>query len=139
MESLTQVTIDFDTSHLVFPRIIAIVVGLLGLAILIRDRARIAQAPEAWRSTFRDMDKPRFFGTILLTLIYFALMVPVGNIWPNTGMGFLICSIPYVFAIGILYLHERSMRDMIPVAILAAVAPPLAWWLFYHVFYLTLP
>lgn len=139
MESLTQVTIDFDTSHLVFPRIIAIVVGLLGLMILIRDRARIAQAPQTWRVTFSEMDKPRFFGTIGLTLIYFALMVPVGNIWPNTGMGFLICSVPFVFGIGVLYLHERSLRDLIPVAILAVVAPPLAWWLFYSVFFLTLP
>ena len=139
MGPLTQVSIDFETSHLVFPTLIAIVVGVLGIAIMLRDRALIAQAPAAWRTTLADIDKPRFFGTIVLTVLYFSLMVPVGNIWPNTGLGFLICSIPYVFAIGVLYLHERSWRDIIPVAILAAVAPPVAWYLFYYVFFLSLP
>lgn len=139
MASLLEVTIAFETSHLVFPIIIAVVLALLGIAILIRDRAVIAHAPAAWRDTFRKMDRLRFFGTLGLTLVYFGLMVPVGNIWPNTGMGFLICSVPYVFAVGVLYLHERRLRDIVPVAMLAAIAPPVAWWLFYYVFYLTLP
>ncbi len=135
----TQVTIDFETSHLIFPTIIATVLTLLFLTIVIRDRSRIAGSGAYWRQTFASMDKVRFFGTLVLTLIYFWLMVPVGNMWPNTGMGFLICSVPYVFAVGLLYLHERSLRNMIPVAIMAAVAPPLAWWLFSYIFFLSLP
>ena len=49
-----------------------------------------------------EMNKVRFFGTIAITVAYFLLMVPVGNLWPNTGLGFLICSIPYVFLTGAL-------------------------------------
>jgi len=139
MGGVTSVSINFDTSHLVFPTIIGIVLALLGLAIVIRDRARIAGAPAHWGRLWTQMDKPRFFGTLVLMLVYFGLMVPVGNIWPNTGMGFLICSIPFIFAIGVLYLHDRSPRAMLPVAILALVAPPLTWWLFFHVFFLSLP
>lgn len=135
----TQVTIDFETSHLIFPTIIGIVLNLLFFTIVIRDWSRIAGSGTYWREAFANMDKVRFFGTLVLTLIYFGLMVPVGNIWPNTGLGFLICSVPYVFAVGLLYLHELGLRNMIPVAIMAAVAPPLAWWLFSYIFFLSLP
>ena len=139
MGSWTQVTIDFEESHRVFPTIVGTILVLLGLAILIRDRKRIANAPTYWRRTFADMDRPRFFGTLVLTLAYFGLMVPVGNIWPNTGLGFLICSIPFVFAIGVLYLHERTFSTIWPIAVLALISAPLAWWLFSYVFFLTLP
>lgn len=139
MWSWTQVTIDFEQSHLVFPTITGIILGLLGLAILIRDRKRIAGAPAYWRKTFAEMDRIRFFGTLVLVLMYFGLMLPIGSIWPNTGLGFLICSIPFVFAVGVLYLHERRFQTIWPIAVLALVAAPLAWWLFSYVFFLTLP
>ena len=80
-----------------------------------------------------------FFGTLILTVIYFLLMVPVGDRWPNTGLGFLICSIPFVAAISILYMHDRSPRSLIPVLIVAVAAPTLVWWLSTYVFALTLP
>ena len=135
----TQVTINFETSHLIFPTIIGVVLALLFLTIVIRDRTRIAGSGAYWREVFANMDKARVFGTLVLTVVYFGLMVPVGDIWPNTGMGFLICSVPYVFAVGVLYLLERGPRAMIPVAIMAVVAPLLAWWLFSYIFFLTLP
>ena len=139
MGSWTQVTINFEQSHLVFPTIIGTIVVSLGLAILVRDRKAIAQAPAFWRRTFHSMDRVRFFGTLGLTLAYFGLMVPIGDIWPNTGLGFLLCSVLFVFAVGALYLHDRSWRSMAPVAVLAVTAPPFAWWLFSYVFFLTLP
>lgn len=94
MGSLTQVTIDFQSSHLVFPTLIGFILAALGLAILVTRRARLAETGTCWRQTLDDMDKVRFFGTLALTVLYFSLMVPAGNIWPNTGLGFLICSIP---------------------------------------------
>lgn len=139
MGQLTQVTIDFKSSHLLFPTIIAIVLGLLGLAIVIRDRARIAAAGGYWAGIWRDMDKPRFLGTIALTLVYFSLMVPVGNIWPNTGRGFLYCSIPYVFLTGALSMHDRTVQTLLPLAIVALVGPIFVWWLFTYPLFLTLP
>lgn len=137
--AMTQVSIDFETSHLVFPILIACVLALLGLAIVIRDRARIAGAGAYWRGILGGMDRGRFFGTLGLTLVYFLLMVPVGRIWPNTGMGFLLCSIPYVLLTGLLFMHDRSLRAMLPVIVMALVAPVLAWWLFTYPFFMTLP
>ena len=139
MGDLTRVTIDFDTSHLIFPTIIAVLLGLLGLAILLRDRAAILGAGAMWAATFRDMDKPRFFGGLALTIAYFLLMVPVGEIWPNTGYGFLFCSIPYVLLLGLLFMHERGWARVLALLAVALIAPPVVWWLFSEIFFLTLP
>ena len=139
MGSWTQITIDFQQSHLFFPKIVSVILLLLGAAILVRDRRQIAGARAFWRTTFARMDKLRFFGALGLTLVYFTLMVPVGDIWPNTGRGFLFCSIPYVFLIGLLFMHERDLRGVVPLAIVALVGPIFVWWLFTYPFFLTLP
>lgn len=139
MDGFTSVTIDFATSHLVFPKIVACILGVLGIAILIRDRKTIAGARAHWSRIFKRMDKFRFFGTLALTLAYFGLMIPIGNIWPNTGMGFLICSIVFVFLAGLLFMHERTKSQTIPVAFVAVVCPTFVWWLFTYPLFLTLP
>ncbi len=139
MGELTQVAINFETSHLLFPKIIAIVLGLLGLAIVLRDHARIVSAGSYWHQILTQMDKVRFFGTLLFTFLYFALMVPIGNFWPNTGLGFLVCSIPFVLLIGLLYMHGRGPRQLIPLGLVVVIAPTFVWWLFTYPFFLTLP
>jgi hypothetical protein len=139
MGDLTRVSIDFGSSHLLFPTIIAVVLGLLGLSIVIRDRARIAAAGGYWSGIWREMDKRRFLGALALTLLYFSLMVPVGDIWPNTGRGFLFCSVPFVFLSGLLFMHDRTARNILPLAIVAVVGPIFVWWLFTYPLFLTLP
>jgi len=139
MGELTKVTVDFDTSHLLFPTLVACVLGALGLAIVIRERRALLATGAYWKGVLSQIDKLRFFGTLVLTLAYFSLMVPVGNIWPNTGMGFLICSIPFVFLSGLLFMHDRSVRQSIPLALVSVVAPTFVWWLFTYPFFLTLP
>ena len=81
----------------------------------------------------------RNLAALILTVLYFSLMVPVGDIWPNTGMGFLLCSIPFVALTGLLFMHDRTPLKAIPVIIIAVLGPLLVWWLFSDVFYLTLP
>ena len=139
MGNLFKVHIDFATSHLVFPAIIAVVLVILGLAIAVRDRRRIAAAPAYWSGIWFRMDRVRLIGTIAVSIVYFVAMQPVGRLYPNTGLGFLICSIPYIFAVGMLYLHHRTSRQILPVAVTAVVAPTLVWWLFSNLFRLTLP
>ena len=139
MGGLTRVTIDFSTSHLVFPAIIGAVLLVLGLAIVATRWRQLAGAGGYWSGVLAATDKPRFFGTIALTLVYFLLMVPVGDFWPNTGMGFLLCSIPFVALTGILFMHERTVRGVIPVLVIALAGPLLVWWLFSDIFFLTLP
>ena len=139
MGELTKVTIDFQSSHLVFPTLIGSVLLVLGLAIVLTRWRAIAGAGQYWSQAVAATDKPRFFGTIVLTLVYFLLMVPVGDVWPNTGMGFLICSIPFVALSGLLYLRERTRSAVIVLGVVSVAAPVLVWWVFAHVFYLTLP
>ena len=139
MDGLLRVSVDFDTSHLVFPILIGGVLVLLALAIVIRERRALAGSGAMWRTTFAAMDKPRFLGALALTIVYFLVMVPVGQIWPNRGFGFLICSIPYFAAVGLLFMHDRTWRSVLPLLVVAAIAPPLIWWLFSEVFFLTLP
>ena len=139
MGGLTRVTIDFSTSHLVFPAIIGAVLLVLGLAIVATRWRQLAGAGGYWSGVLAATDKPRFFGTIALTLVYFLLMVPVGDFWPNTGVGFLLCSIPYVALMGLLYLHEKTRALLLALGIVSLVAPLIVWWVFANVFFLTLP
>lgn len=139
MGNLTQVTIDFDSSHLVFPTLIGAMLCALGLAIVITRRGRIASAGAYWSGIFERMDKVRFLGALGLTILYFLLMVPVGDIWPNTGLGFLISSIPYVMATGLLFMHDRPLRSVLVMLAIALIAPTLVWYLFTEIFFLTLP
>lgn len=139
MADLLKVTVDFQTSHLIFPTLIGAVLLLLGIAIAFTHRQAILNSGAMWSQTFARMDKIRFFGTIGLTIAYFLLMVPVGDMWPNTGLGFLICSIPFVALIGLLYMHDRPLRSVAILLAVAVIAPTLIWWLFTYVFALTLP
>ena len=139
MGELTSVKVDFATSHLIFPTLIGIVLLILGVAILITQRREIFGAGAVWRETLGSMDKPRFLGTLALTILYFSLMVPVGGFWPNTGLGFLLCSIPFVALSGLLFLHERTLPKTVPVFAVALAGPLLVWWLFSDIFFLTLP
>ncbi|MGY3670839.1 tripartite tricarboxylate transporter TctB family protein (plasmid) [Marinovum sp. KMM 9989] len=139
MGSLTQVTIDFDKSHLVFPTLIACILGLLGIAIVATRYRAVAHIGTHLSDIATRMDKPRFLGALGLTLIYFMAMVPVGDLWPNTGRGFLICSIPYVLGTGLLFMHDRTLRHALPLILVALIVPTLVWYLFTELFFLTLP
>ncbi|MBZ9668501.1 tripartite tricarboxylate transporter TctB family protein [Mesorhizobium sp. ESP7-2] len=139
MSSLTHVTINFETSHLVFPGVIGAILAILGLAIVVTRRRSIAGSGAYWRGIVSQMDKMRFFGAIGLCFIYFALLEPVGELMPNTGFGFLACSIPFVLLTSLLFMHQRNLRTVLPVVMMAAIAPVLTWWLFNDVFFLSLP
>jgi len=139
MGNLTKVQVDFATSHLIFPTLVGCILAALGLAILIRERRAILASPAMWRDTFAQMDKVRFFGTLVLTIVYFSAMVPVGDLRPNTGFGFLACSVPYVLLTGLLFMQERTAPRLAVLAVVSIVAPLLVWWLFGDVFFLTLP
>ncbi len=139
MQNFWAVAIDFETSHLIFPTTIAAILSLLGLAIALRHRSEFIAAPRYWCHLVTSINKIRFGGTLVLTLIYFSSMEPIGDIWPNTGLGFLLCSIPYVFAIGLLFMRERTPIGSFALGITAFFAPFAVWWIFTDLFFLTLP
>ena len=141
--SLFNVTIDFEQSHLFFPRIITwTLVIMLGI-ILIRERRSIMpglrRAGQAVATGAGGFDRFRFFGTLMLTSVYFYLMYVVGGIFPNTGYGFLLMSIPFIFLLSLLYVDNRSRRNVMIITATAIIAPVLAWGILAQIFGITLP
>jgi putative tricarboxylic transport membrane protein len=144
MESdLFSITIDFEQSHLFFPAIVQWVLLLLLLAIFliygpgyVRDvRAGKKKLP------FRGIpfDKLRFFGTLVLTVVYFLSMDVVGEIFPNQGLGFLIMSIPFLFVLSLLYVHGLTRRKLAVIGLTSLIAPSIAWHTLANLFNISLP
>ena len=97
ISDMFTVSIVFEQSHLFFPRIIhwLLLIQLLLIAVFL-GRPYLREVTTGTRSLpFTDghFDRFRFFGTIVLTILYFVSMQYVGGFFPNTGLGFLIMSL----------------------------------------------
>lgn len=143
LTSLLSVSIDFETSHLFFPRIIHwLMGGLFALVLVLRVLPFFAAVRRGERTLpilGESMDKFRFFGSLALIAGYFYLMAVVGNLFPYTGYGFLFVSIVFVFLMSLMYMHTRTTRKVVTAAINAIVAPSLAWFILAKLFQITLP
>ncbi|MFV0360976.1 tripartite tricarboxylate transporter TctB family protein [Tropicimonas sp.] len=141
--SFLQVTIDFSLSHLLFPYIIQWVMAVLAILIAIvhgPDVVRSLQGRVAAQMPSRDgFDTRRLFGTLALLVLYFLSMDRVGQLFPNTGMGFLLTSIPFMFALSLLYVHDLDRRKLALIAANAVVSPLVAWFVLARLFFITLP
>jgi hypothetical protein len=141
--SLFEVSIAFEESHLFFPRIVTwVLLGLFALIVLIKAKKvtpALRRAGQAVMHGNEGFDRKRFFGTIFLIVIYFYLMAVVGNFFPNTGYGFLFVSIPFIFVLSVLYVEEKTKKNLLVIAINAVVAPVLAWYVLSQLFRITLP
>lgn len=140
---LLTVSIDFDQSHLFFPKIIHWVLLILFLMIVIFvGRSYLREVRTGKKSlpfTEGRFDLFRFFGTIILTILYFVSMEYVGGFFPNTGLGFLIMSIPYMFLLSLLYVHHRDRRHLLMITLNSGIAPVVAWYVLAQLFGITLP
>ncbi|WP_136068742.1 tripartite tricarboxylate transporter TctB family protein [Modicisalibacter radicis] len=141
--SLFEVSIAFEESHLFFPRIVSwVLVGLLAIILLSKSN-RIApalrRAGQAVTQGSDGFDRKRFFGTILLIIVYFYMMAVVGDIFPNTGFGFLFVSIPFIFLLSMLYVEHKTRKNILVIAVTAVIAPTLAWYVLSQLFRITLP
>ncbi|MBB4264672.1 tripartite tricarboxylate transporter TctB family protein [Roseospira visakhapatnamensis] len=143
LSDLFEVRIVFDESHLFFPRIIQGLLLAMALVIVVVRGIPTLRAVWAGHRTWPVMDGPfdhlRFFGTLGLTVAYFLLMPPVGEMVPNTGLGFLIVSIPYMAALSVLYLHRRDRRTLLLAMANALIAPVAVWYLLARLLNVTLP
>lgn len=140
---LFRVKVDFSQSHLLFPTIIEWVLAALLVAIVIvHGRELLAQwkqAPLLARVKDWNFDRRRLPGTLVLTPLYFALMEPVGRLYPNTGIGFLLTSIVYGFALSWLFVRDNSRRKMVLMTLNALITPTVVWFVFSYIFRITLP
>lgn len=141
--NLLKVQIDFDQSHLVFPAIVQWLLVIFALAILVQRHAAIRAsvssllanlAPTHWR-----FDKTRLFGTLALTAVYFTALEPVGRIWPNTGLGFVLCSVVFCLGLARLLVHDINARKWLAIALTSTIGPGLVWYVFSQIFRVSLP
>lgn len=143
LSDLLSISIDFGTSHLFFPRIIHWIMAVLFAIILVTKLVPFMAAVKRGERTLpivgEPMDGLRFFGTLALLVVYFYLMAVVGDMFPYTGYGFLFVSIPFVFLMSLMYLHEWTKKAVVIVLINAIIAPSLAWFILAKLFNITLP
>ncbi|PMR71500.1 tripartite tricarboxylate transporter [Halomonas heilongjiangensis] len=143
LSNLLSISIDFGTSHLFFPTIIHWIMAVLFAIILatklVPFMAAVKRGERALPIVGEPMDGLRFFGTLALLVVYFYLMAVVGDMFPYTGYGFLFVSIPFVFLMSMMYLHEWTKKAVVIVLINAITAPSLAWFILAKLFNITLP
>lgn len=140
---LFTVTVEFEQSHLFFPQIIhwLLLIFLLLIAVTqgVPYLREVRAGTKSLPFTSGHFDRLRFFGTIVLTIAYFLSMQYVGEFFPNTGFGFLLMSIPYMFALSWLYLHRHDRRHLVMTTVNALLAPIIAWYVLAQLFAITLP
>jgi len=141
--SLLKVHIDFKTSHTLFPTIvICVLLFLLVLIFLVHGIPWLRDLRGGKRRLtlgLAQLDKLRFFGTLVLTVAYFLLMDYVGRFFPNTGLGFLFVSIPFIFALSLLFAHRVDRRKLVAISLNALIAPGVAWYVLAKLFNISLP
>jgi putative tricarboxylic transport membrane protein len=140
---ILEVKVDFSREHLLFPSIIEWVLVVLALAIVVTHAPRwvaayrsasIGERIRGWK-----VDTRRLIGCLILTPVYFAAMQPVGSLAENTGVGFLITSCVYVFALSWLFVRDNNRRKTIAMTLNALITPTLVWFVFARIFRITLP
>ena len=141
--SLLKVHIDFKTSHSLFPTIVIwVLLFLLVLIFLVHGIPYLRDLRSGKRRltlSLAHLDKLRFFGTLVLTVAYFLLMDYVGRFFPNTGLGFLFVSIPFIFVLSLLYAHRVDRRKLVAISLNALIAPGVAWYVLAKLFNISLP
>ena len=143
LSSLLKVHIDFKESHTFFPSIVMWVLGLLLAAIFvvygIPYIRSVASGERSISFSTKNIDLFRLLGTLVLTVAYFLSMDYVGRFFPNTGLGFLFMSIPFMFLLSLLYVHGISRVKFLIIALNSLIAPSMAWVILAKMFRITLP
>ena len=143
LSSLFKVHINFKESHTLFPTIVVwVLIFLLLLIFLVHGIPFLRDLSRGKRKlsfSLAHMDKLRFGGTLVLTVAYFLLMDYVGTFFPNMGLGFLLMSIPFIFLLSMLYVHEVNRRKLLVISLNAVVAPSIAWYVLAQLFNISLP
>lgn len=141
-----SINIDFERSHLFFPRIIIgiiilllVIIGLKELIIKIRA-GNLKKSIQEFHFFEENYDKLKLYGSIISVACYFFFMDFIGQFFPNQGLGFLISSMPFMFVMSFLLVGKDNFKIYRTSILISSVITPLfAWVLFAKLFYITLP
>ncbi len=141
--SLLSVKIDFAQSHEFFPTIVLWTLAILLVLIFIFNGIPYLRSyfnkERTISLSLEHVDKIRLPGTLILTVVYFILMDYIGAFFPNMGYGFWFVSIPFIFLVSILYVHNINRKKLVAITLNAIIAPSIAWFLLAKIFSITLP
>lgn len=141
--SLFKVLIDFSQSHLFFPHIIHWILLILAVLIALTSGPKLLRQMREKKKDDKQTGAPtdwvRLLGTLVLTIIYFSLMETVGDLFPNTGFGFLFTSIPFMFLLSVLFVHQPGRREFVTITLSSIISPAVAWYVLAQMFNITLP
>ncbi len=141
--SLFKVSIDFSQSHLFFPHIIHWILLILAVLIALTSGPKLLRQMREKKKDDKQTGAPtdwvRLLGTLVLTIIYFSLMETVGDLFPNTGFGFLFTSIPFMFLLSVLFVHQPGRREFVTITLSSIISPAVAWYVLAQMFNITLP
>ena len=143
LSSLFEISIDFKESHMFFPTIVMwVLLLLLTIIFIVYGVPFLLNLKKGKRSlsfSAEHIDKLRLFGTILLTIAYFLSMDYVGTFFPNMGLGFLFMSIPFMFLLSLLYVHNLDRRKFLLLCMNSILSPCIAWYVLAKMFNISLP
>lgn len=131
-----NIEIVHSQSHLLFPKIIIFIVGLLGLALIIQrflsSRKINRKFLNLGEFTFfeENIDKIKFFGTIIGLAIFVLLMQTVG---------FIVGSFVGLSILNIIYNGWGNKKTIIKSLIISLIETLVVWYLFSNIFGVTLP
>ncbi len=141
--SLFKVSVDFDSSHMFFPTIViwflAFLLVLITLIYGIPYINAVRKGEKQISLSTAHIDKLRLLGTLVLTVVYFMAMDFVGGFFPNTGLGFLLMSMPFMGLLSLLYGHDMTRRKLTTILLNAVISPTVAWYVLAQMFNITLP
>lgn len=139
-----KVTINFDTSEVIFPIIITCLIGICALIGFIKNFKKL-QAINYISfiviklQNLKQVDFFRLLSTIILLIIYFLSMDYLKDFWPNTGISFLVSSIVFIFCLSLIYLHQKDKKHLLIISLNAVLVPLVAWFVLNQLMDITLP
>ena len=141
--SLFDVSIEFSKSHLFFPNIILwILAGLFVLIVILYGGSFFRDIKSGKRKIHffcENYDKFRLISTFILLPAYIYMMDVIGEYYPNSGLGFLLATIPFMLILSLIYVHNLDRKKALIIVINSALSPLFVWYTFGTLFNISLP
>lgn len=123
-------------SHLLFPKIILIIVGLLGFILIIQRFLSTKKLGinfiniNEFSFLEPNYDKIKFFGTFFSLLLIIILMERIG---------FITSSIISLSILNIIYNGWKDKKNILKSIVISIIETIIVWYLFSNIFGVTLP
>ncbi|MDF2951230.1 MAG: conserved rane protein of unknown function [Anaerocolumna sp.] len=136
MSDIFKVKIVFSQSHLIMPKIILGILIILGVVIFIQSlmKAKRENRPVMDfknKKFFEDnYDKVKFYGTIILLLLY---------VFSMNLLGFILSSIIFLSLFNVLFTGKKDIKSIMKSIVISIIETMVVWFVFGYIFEITLP